>query len=139
LDWRRAFFWFFCGVKKGPATTEKSALRLREEGRGTHEARVPVAEGDGKNPQVRRGVSGPIYAVSFTGAVKLIVNDSRRRDKIKAGDGRPIDFPRTTCSTAKKIPMNRIGPPAFSPFQLHHADVRYFSPGVRNRFLVVTS
>jgi hypothetical protein len=43
---------------------------LRGEGRGKR------AEGDGENPQVRSGVGGPIYAASFTGAVKLIVNDS---------------------------------------------------------------
>jgi hypothetical protein len=42
---------------------------LRVEGRGKG------AEGDGKNLQVRNGVGGPIYAASFTGAVKLIVND----------------------------------------------------------------
>ena len=30
----------------------------------------------GKNPQVRSRVGEPIYAASFTGAVKLIVNDS---------------------------------------------------------------
>jgi hypothetical protein len=76
---------------------------------------------------------------SFTAAVKLIVNDSRRSGKIESGDGRPIGFPRTSCSPAKKTPVNRIGPPATSFLQLHHADFRYFSPALRDRSLVVTS
>ncbi len=65
------FFWFFCGVKKGPphhrkidATTEKWALRWRE-------------EGVDKNPEVRSDSWGPTSVLSFTGAVKLIVNDLR--------------------------------------------------------------
>ena len=45
------------------------------EGRGTHEARVPGEEGVDKNPEARNDSWGPTSDLSFTGAVKLIVNE----------------------------------------------------------------
>ena len=103
-----AIFLVFLRCKKGGCTTEKWALRLRDERSGKR------GEGVDENPKVRSDSWGPTSDLSFTGAVKLIVNE-RQCLRIMGSEHTPrakpaIVRPAHKGTSCMRIAYSRLAP-----------------------------